>query len=104
MAKYSYKVLAGGDFKESNILRKGKLSLEEMQKEVGGYIEIVKGKMHGKTFTMIINEEGKLRELPMNVWATIAFNEALGITDPNKWVDVIAGDVVVEKIVKENKQ
>jgi hypothetical protein len=103
MPKYSYKVLAGGDFNEKNVLRKGKLSLEELQKEVGGYIEIVKGKFEGQVINMFIHEEGKIYGKPVNIWATICFNEALGITDPDKWVDVIAGDVIVEKRVKENR-
>ena len=43
-------------------------SLEEYQKEVGGYIETAPTTSH--PFVLLINEEGKLRHLPENILAT----------------------------------
>ncbi|MDR1950708.1 MAG: DUF3846 domain-containing protein [Bacteroidales bacterium] len=61
-------------------------SLEEMQSIVGGLIELVyldNGKI------MVINEEGKLIDLPINVDATeMVFGDM-------PWDDVIIGDVLV---------
>jgi hypothetical protein len=42
------------------------LSLEEMQRLVGGYIERVQVKYHGKHRDMWVNEEGRLLRLPVN--------------------------------------
>jgi len=100
MAKHTYKIVAGGDLQ---LLRKGKLDLQEKWREVDGYIEIVKAVFDGKTCDMIINEEGKIHNLPVNIKATFGYNEALGIINPDEWVDVINGDVLVEMRVKETK-
>jgi len=50
----------------------GKFSLEELQKAVGGYIEIVFPKPGNGRGTFYINEEGKLQSppLPVNPKAT----------------------------------
>ena len=63
----------------------GYFSLEELQDAVGGYIELayLKG---GKT--MVINEEGKILGLKINVEATKLYSEV----DSN---DYIVGDVLV---------
>lgn len=59
-------------------------TLEEMQKAVGGYIEIVHA---GRSQTLIVlNEEGKLQGLPVNNKATELYG------NPN---DVVVGDVLV---------
>lgn len=43
-------------------------SLEELNEIVGGYIEIV----HlSSTQIMVVNEDGKLMDLPLNVYATM---------------------------------
>ena len=98
MAIHTFKIIAGQDLE---LLRQCKSNLKEMQKEVCGYIEIVKAVFDGKTCNMIINEEGKIKDLPVNIKATFGFNEALGIINPAEWVDVIHGDVLVEMRVKE---
>lgn len=62
-------------------------SLEELQTVVGGHIEIVAlfdGRM------MVLNEEGKLDNLPVNVVATGMFNHP-----PRAWFDPICGNVLV---------
>lgn len=60
-------------------------SLGEMQKIVGGYIEIA---YLGNDTLMIVNEEGKLMGLPINSEATILYQQR--VTH-----DVIVGDVLV---------
>lgn len=61
-------------------------SLEELQEIVGGYIEIV-GLMDNEI--MVINEEGKLIDLPLNETATHMYQEVDG------FYDYIVGDVLV---------
>lgn len=60
--------------------------LGELQKIVGGYIEIV-SLLDNEI--MVINEEGKLSDLPINENATEIYNEVDG------FYDYIAGDVLV---------
>jgi hypothetical protein len=61
-------------------------SLEELQEIVGGFIEIV-SLMDNEI--MLINEEGKLIDLPFNETATQMYQEVDG------FYDYIAGDVLV---------
>ena len=58
--------------------------LTELQKIVGGFIEIVKTK-DGKT--MVINEEGKVNDLPINQKASELY--------PYNEFDFIVGDVLI---------
>jgi hypothetical protein len=71
---------------EINVLPNNKkdFQLDELQNYVGGLIEIVKTK-DGKT--MVINEEGKINDLPINQKASqlYQYNES----------DFIAGDVLI---------
>lgn len=60
--------------------------LETLQKAVGGYIEMVPT-INGDV--MVINEEGKIHNLPVNPFATKLFTN--GSEDP------IMGDVVIAK-------
>lgn len=60
-------------------------SLEELQTIVGGHIEIVQ---LGDERIMVVNEEGKLNRLPVNVKATFIVN-GLG------YKDTIVGNVLV---------
>jgi len=55
-------------------------SLEQMQKIVGGYIEVVPV-AGGKT--LVVNEEGLLQQLPINHKASALYN------------DTIVGDVIL---------
>ncbi len=60
-------------------------SLEEAQKVVGGYVEVI----HlSSTQLMIVNEEGKLRKLPFNRQASLIAYMA-------RKADAIVGDVLV---------
>lgn len=60
--------------------------LDELQKIVGGYIEIV-SLLDNEI--MVVNEEGKLTDLPINENATEIYNEVDG------FYDYIVGDVLV---------
>jgi len=62
------------------------LSLESLQKEVGGYIELVRVIIEGEECTMYINEEGKVYNLPFNHEATILYDNPY---------DIIVGNVVL---------
>lgn len=65
-------------------------SLEELRRFVGGHIEIVR---LSKSQVMVVNEEGKVNDLPENQYATMLVNIA-GIRD------VIVGNVLVCDINK----
>lgn len=65
-------------------------SLEELRRFVGGHIELVR---LSKSQVMVVNEEGKVNDLPENQYATMLVNIA-GIRD------VIVGNVLVCDITK----
>ena len=66
-------------------------TLAELQSMVGGYIEAVRLSLET---VMWVNEEGKLRNLPINSLATnIAATFRMGAA--TLWNDRIVGDVVV---------
>ncbi|MDR0691489.1 MAG: DUF3846 domain-containing protein [Prevotellaceae bacterium] len=71
---------------------KKNFSLQELQSFVGGYIEMV---FISDSLVMVVNEEGKFEELPINVRATEIIRQA-GIQD------TIAGDALVcsSKLIK----
>jgi len=60
--------------------------LEELQEIVGGYIEVV---WFPNDKIMVINEEGKLLNLPINETATKIYFDAFSYND------VIVGDVLI---------
>lgn len=60
-----------------------KPTLQELQDAVGGYIEMI----YLDTTTLVVNEEGKLRELPINLAATKLLQQYRSI-------DILVGDVV----------
>lgn len=59
--------------------------LDELQKMVGGYIEIVSA---GKGKIMVLDDEGKLKGKPVNDVATMMFMQA-------GYYDTIVGDALV---------
>lgn len=65
-------------------------SLEELRGFVGGYIEIVR---ISKSQVMVVNEEGKIYNLPQNEKATMLVNIA-------GFRDVVVGNVLVCDINK----
>ena len=66
----------------------GKLSLEQMQSAVGGYIEILTS-LDGE-MCLIFDEEGKLNNKPSNNVATFYAQRKFGLVN-----DYIAGDVIL---------
>lgn len=63
-------------------------SLEEMQKAVGGYVQILRMDLDGIPRILICNEEGKLEGLPVNDTVTALVRSAGGF-------DEIVGDVLI---------
>ena len=63
-------------------------TLKEMQEFVGGYIEVV---YLNKESMMIIDEEGKIKEKPVNKEATDIAHENQAIFN----TDYIAGDAMI---------
>ena len=63
-------------------------SLKELQGFVDGYIEVV---YLNDEEIMVVNEEGRLLGLPINVAATLKYNEARGLND------LIVGNALVCK-------
>jgi len=69
--------MADGTYKKREA--PSKPSLEEMQQIVGGYIEPLRVEHEGHIRTMVVNEEGKLIRLPLNIRASeIAGREIVG--------------------------
>jgi hypothetical protein len=82
------------DGTETTVSPKGRFfCLEELQQFVGGWIELAYTHAGRQMF---LNEEGKLRDLPLNLKATILYQ--YGILDP------IVGDVVVLDESEEEKE
>ncbi len=65
-----------------------KFSLSELQKYVGGYIELTKTR-EKPARRMYINEEGQLYNLPMNMQATFLIHPSYMV------LDGIRGDAIV---------
>ena len=62
-------------------------SLQQIQSAVGGWIELIRV---GKLGSGFVNEEGKLKGLPINVLATLIWHKAR----PTTKGDFLVGDVV----------
>lgn len=62
--------------------------LSELQRLVGGYIEILRIGSLGNSMRMVVNEEGKLKDLPCNYKASLLYNVA---------DDYISGDAFIVK-------
>lgn len=62
--------------------------LEDMQALVGGYIETVGAQSLGRPLWMVIDEEGKLKGKPINLFATRIYRNP---------IDVIVGDAFICK-------
>lgn len=70
MTKRSY-VWLKTDGSQGQVDPDHELTLAEMQGLVGGYIERIRVKYHGKTHDMWVNEEGLLLGLSENVQASL---------------------------------
>jgi hypothetical protein len=100
---------------EQKETKKKELSLEQLQKLVGGYIELVHVKYKGRRYEAYVNEEGKLKNMPFNPKATALYHAAFGgsnlqelqdlnepITELVKFMniswDLIAGPMVITEV------
>lgn len=74
-------------------LPKREPTLEELQKAVGGYIEILYVRWLDRPAMMVLDEEGKLahKRYPLNAKATHIAQATAGIARD----DMIVGDVVI---------
>ena len=70
------------------------LSLDMMQKAVGGYIEVVPlfRKYDGEKCVALCDEEGKLKRKQVNIKATQLWHDQLG---PRAAMDVLVGDILI---------
>lgn len=65
---------------------------QELQKRVGGYVQVVALRGQFAGYEMWVNEEGKLLNLPFNSCATLIWEECYGRTD------VVVGNAVITKL------
>lgn len=81
-------ITVGGEVREIKPKNGSDFQLDELKEYIGGgWIQIVP--LSDDRLIMVMDEEGKLKNMPMNSVATDLFHE-WGIID-----DVIVGDVVV---------
>lgn len=80
-------ITTGGAILEVAPANNHDFSLDELQKIVGGYIDIIN---LTESQIMVLNDEGKLNGLPINEEATKLFRTAYKGTN-----DYIVGDVLV---------
>lgn len=79
-------ITAAGDIREVQPKNGKFFELEELQKVVEGYIEIID---LGNDQLMVVNEEGKLEDLPYNFFATQMYQRSTSA------LDYIAGNALV---------
>lgn len=84
-------IIRANDTREELPARAGKPSLAELQGWVGGFIEVVANQAPGPRTMMVLDEEGKLKERPLNLIATCWAHRHRAIATD----DVIVGDVVL---------
>lgn len=72
-----------GEKEEVKPAKGKKFSLTELQRYVGGFIEILNTAQKGKLW-LVVNEEGKLKGLPVNIEASLLYER-----------DTILGDVLL---------
>lgn len=81
----AYIIKTTGEFVEVQPKNGTDFQLEELKATIGGgYIEIVRPAIAANLY-MIVDEEGKLKNLPPNIPATVIYGSS----------DVIAGDVLL---------
>lgn len=84
MDKYGYIILRANGDVELHQSADAEFKLEELQKAVGGYIQIVQGKE--REMLIVIDDEGKLKSKPVNLRATQLYQPEY---------DFIVGDAVI---------
>lgn len=77
MSKYAYlRLCTSGEIKIIDASETGEFTLQELQAEVGGGIEIVKCRF-GKNLSMVVNDEGAIKYLPLNPYASLLYQGIL---------------------------
>lgn len=71
-------------FTMSKQFANNKVTLQELQSCVGGYIEFI---YLPNNKILVVNEEGKINDLPLNAIATMEFWDSIG--------DTLVGDVLL---------
>ena len=78
MSNYAYlRLCTSCEIKIIDASETGEFTLKELQDEVGGGIEIVKCRF-GENLSMVVNDEGILRRLPLNPYASLLYQGILG--------------------------
>ena len=85
MTKLGVVIKADGTLERLD-LSESEQELKSLQNAVGGYVQVIELE---DDFTMWVNEEGKLLNLPVNEIATVIWEVRFGIG-----TDIICGDVV----------
>lgn len=93
MFKEANLITIDGTEKKVSAINGKKFSLDEMQKYVGGLIDLIRFP-DGRT--MIVNDEGKLDDLPVNGKASAIFRRQFPIEKyPHNNDGIIVGDVLI---------
>ena len=85
---------------QTKVIADKKPTLKEMQDFVGGYIQVVNGADGSQ---IIINEEGKIHGLPINVVATTFYlgedwdNDTSAMVHNDRLLDVLVGNAMILK-------
>ena len=93
MSKYLITVHSDGAILANEYLDNEEFELEDLQGFVGGYIETVPT-CFGDDVIMLVNEEGKLKELP--------YNEIASEIQHFTRADLLFGDAVLVRVVGED--
>ena len=78
MSKYAYlRLCTSGEIKIVYACKTGEFTLQELHQNVSGGIEIVNCRF-GKNLSMVVNNEGIIRHLPLNPYASLLYQGILG--------------------------
>jgi hypothetical protein len=82
---------SSGDFPQEVNLLETTDGFRELQKLVGGYVQVIALRGQFAGYELWLNEEGKLMNLPFNTVATLIWEECYGRTD------VVVGNAVITR-------
>jgi len=83
---------SSGDFPQEVNLLETTDGFRELQKLVGGYVQVIALRGQFAGYELWLNEEGKLMNLPFNTVATLIWEECYGRTD------VVVGNAVITRM------
>lgn len=77
VSKYAYlRLCTNGEIKVISASDNGEFTLQELQQNVSGGIEIVKCRF-GKNLSLVVNDEGAIKHLPLNPYASLLYQGIL---------------------------